>query len=153
MSRVPYLDLSQCQHGYLYFVLASNFHFGVFDQEKNGFVGVREKFGSEYVFCEIHYDANTLFGTACPYLLLEKCDLEDLSTNNTNEGGLNNNIRVFSPFRRLLTREANKEFAAPRKSVVNEPLHNYLLDAEERYQSIPDNFVDFRIFFEFVTGF
>lgn len=40
----------------LYRIRSRNLIFGVYNPEKNGFLGIREKFGSRYVFEEHHWD-------------------------------------------------------------------------------------------------
>ena len=39
---------------------------GVFIKDKAGFIGIREKFGSRYLFMEYHYDTGAPYGTAQP---------------------------------------------------------------------------------------
>lgn len=74
----PYIPLPDCQHGYLYFIRARNFWLGVFNAETNGFVSIREKLGSTFLFTELHWDADPMFGTAQPIRLLEPCPVQDL---------------------------------------------------------------------------
>ncbi len=100
-----YIPLSDCQHGYLYHFRARNFCLGVFNAQTNGFVGIREKFGNEYLFTELHWDADPMFGTVQPIELLEPCPIADLS-----EGEV-----------------VNHNF------VTNAPLFGWLAEANERY--------------------
>jgi hypothetical protein len=45
---------------------------GVFRTESKGFIGIREKFGEEYLFEEYHRDTGPPLGTVRPYEKLEK---------------------------------------------------------------------------------
>ena len=74
MDSIP---LEQCQKGGLYRIRSRNLSFGVFDGN-GGFVGIREKFGSEYLFTEYHWDTGAPFGTVKPVELLEMCPLSDI---------------------------------------------------------------------------
>lgn len=69
-TRIP---LSECKHGYLYKIFSRNLRLGVFDSGDNGFIGIREKFGREYLFTEYHWDIGPPFGTVSPKEELEKC--------------------------------------------------------------------------------
>lgn len=73
-----YIPLLDCQHGNLYHIRARNFWLGVFSSQTNGFVGIREKLGSTFLFTELHYDTDPMFGTAQPTRLLEPCPVQDL---------------------------------------------------------------------------
>lgn len=74
MDSIP---LEQCQKGGLYRIHSRNLCFGVFDGH-GGFVGIREKFGSEYLFTEYHWDFDAYCGTVKPVELLEICPLSDI---------------------------------------------------------------------------
>jgi hypothetical protein len=65
---VNYLKLEECVKGHVYRLIARNFSVGVFDG-RDGFIGIRTKFGSRYLFTEYHYDA-AAFPTARPLKLL-----------------------------------------------------------------------------------
>ena len=73
-----YIKLDSCKHGYTYRISSRNLSFGVYNEEKQGFVGIRTKFGDRYLFTEYHYDTGAPFGTVCPKEELEKCPIEDL---------------------------------------------------------------------------
>jgi len=73
-----YIALEDCKHGYTYRIHSRNLSLGVFNQETQGFVGIREKFGSFYLFTEFHYDTGAPFGTVRPHEEIEKCPIEDL---------------------------------------------------------------------------
>jgi len=72
------IPLTECIHGGFYKIHARNFNYGVFNKNKNGFVGVREKFGNEYLFVEFHYDTGPPYGTVKPHEFLEMCPIENL---------------------------------------------------------------------------
>jgi hypothetical protein len=72
------IPLEDCKHGYVYKIHSRNLLLGVFDSGKKGFVGIREKFGHEYLFCEYHRDTGAPYGTVSPEMEIEKCPLEDI---------------------------------------------------------------------------
>ena len=59
------IPLDQCEKGVVYRLHSRNLAAGVYDGE-GGFIGIREKFDSRYLFTEIHYEASESFGTARP---------------------------------------------------------------------------------------
>lgn len=80
-----YLRHEDCVVGNLYALASRNLTFGVYrGMPEAGFVGIREKFGSEYLFTEYHYDVGKSFGTAQPFVDLGPCPVtslgEDLGT-------------------------------------------------------------------------
>lgn len=72
MSEIESIPLDQCEHGYLYRIRSRNLMTGVFNKESNGFIGIREKFGNEYLFTEYHWDTGAPFGTVHPVEKLAK---------------------------------------------------------------------------------
>lgn len=58
----PRVPLPECVAGRLYKIMSRNLVLGVFDG-KTGFIGIREKFGHEYLFTEFHWDTGPPFGT------------------------------------------------------------------------------------------
>lgn len=66
-NRQPHIPLRSCVDRHIYRIHARNFSIGVFCVEDAGFVGIREKFGSYYLFAEYHWDlgANN-YGTVTP---------------------------------------------------------------------------------------
>lgn len=60
------IPLENCKHGYLYKIDSRNLILGVFNQESKGFIGIREKFGDEFLFTEYHWDTGAPFGTVKP---------------------------------------------------------------------------------------
>jgi hypothetical protein len=65
MKHENYIELHQCKKGYLYRISSRNLSIGAYDG-KEGFVGIREKFGNRYLFTEYHYDQGAPFGTVFP---------------------------------------------------------------------------------------
>ena len=60
-----YLPRESCIKGHLYRIHSRNLSTGVFDGI-SGFIGIREKFGSRYLFREYHWDNGPPFGTVKP---------------------------------------------------------------------------------------
>ena len=71
-----YIPIPECVNGGFYRIDSRNLSFGVYSEKTKGFVGIREKFGDEYLFTEYHYDTGPPFGTVFPEELLERCPLE-----------------------------------------------------------------------------
>ena len=65
MNDDEYIPLDQCEKGAVYRIKCRNFSHGVFDGDE-GFIGVRFKFGHEYLFTEYHWDQGPPFGTVKP---------------------------------------------------------------------------------------
>ena len=61
MNFIPEEDLI---HRRLYRTRSRNLIIGAWDQDKRGFIGLREKFGSHYPFTEYHRNADPHLGTA-----------------------------------------------------------------------------------------
>lgn len=72
------ISLKDCKHGYTYRIRSRNLTAGVFDAQKKGFVGIREKFNHLYLFTEFHHDTGAPYGTVAPQEEIEKCPLEDI---------------------------------------------------------------------------
>jgi hypothetical protein len=68
MERIP---LEECKHGGLYRIHSRNLSLGVFNEQSQGFIGIREKFGCYYLFTEYHWDTGPSFGTVSPVEFLE----------------------------------------------------------------------------------
>ncbi len=61
-----YIKLPDCEHGAVYKIHSRNLSYGVFNKDANGFIGIRSKFGSRYLFTEYHWDTGEPFGTVKP---------------------------------------------------------------------------------------
>jgi hypothetical protein len=73
-ARTDYIPLTECKIGYLYRIHSRNLELGVFDGAV-GFIGIRTKFESRYLFTENHWDSGAPFGTVKPFE--EICKLPD----------------------------------------------------------------------------
>lgn len=74
-----YIPIGECKHGYLYHICCRNLLIGVYNEKTQGFVGIRTKFGHEFLFTEYHWDTGAPFGTVQPVAILEECPIADLS--------------------------------------------------------------------------
>lgn len=89
-----YIPIEQCVKYGLYKIYSRNLTLGVYDGN-GGFVGIREKFGDEYLFTEYHWDTGEPFGTVMPLELIEICSIEpteDMYIDNK----LVNNLELFN---------------------------------------------------------
>ncbi|MBI1803336.1 MAG: hypothetical protein HY033_04815 [Ignavibacteriae bacterium] len=112
-----YIPLSDCKHGWLYKIRSRNLTAGVFREDRKGFVGIREKFGCEYLFTEFHWDTGAPFGTVKPNRRLEQCPLENLDEYCERESG---KPEVNKPlFDWLMEKEG--EHIGPRKITSKQP--------------------------------
>lgn len=69
------IPIDKCVAGHLYIISARNASLGIcnpkgnlFGKEAMSFTISRYKFGSNYLFDEVHWDADDHYGTACPLL-------------------------------------------------------------------------------------
>jgi len=63
---MEFIPLEQCVKGTIYKIHSRNLRIGVFNGD-TGFIGIREKFGHEYLFTEYHYDCGAGgYGTVRP---------------------------------------------------------------------------------------
>ncbi len=58
----PKVPIKDCIPGRVYRIRSRNLSFGVYDG-KEGFIGIRQKFGDRYLFTEYHWDQGEPFGT------------------------------------------------------------------------------------------
>ena len=56
-------SMEALEHRRVYRIHCRNLTLGVWHAERKGFIGIREKFGSKYLFMEYHHDASPTFGT------------------------------------------------------------------------------------------
>lgn len=57
------IDMDALVEREVYRIRCRNLSVGVWDPSQRGFIGVREKFGDNYLFTEYHYDADPHVGT------------------------------------------------------------------------------------------
>jgi len=61
------IPVGKCKRGHVYELRSRNLQFGLFVPEaENGFIGIRQKFKSRYLFTEYHWDNGPPFGTVRP---------------------------------------------------------------------------------------
>lgn len=61
-----YIPLDECEDAAVYKIHSRNLAVGVFVKARNGFIGIREKFGARYLFMEYHWDTGEPYGTVHP---------------------------------------------------------------------------------------
>ena len=71
-----YIPVYELAHGAVYRIHARNFSIGMWDQNAKGFIGVREKFGSRFLFTEYHWDIGGSVGTVKPVEMLIDRDFD-----------------------------------------------------------------------------
>lgn len=79
--REPWADwlgVHELVHGGAYRIRSRNLTHGVWCEKREGFVGIREKFGDLFLFMEYHHDTGGSFGTVRPFEFIEMCPIEDL---------------------------------------------------------------------------
>ena len=69
MGHIP---IEACRDRHIYRLQSRNLRYGVFCKKRKGFIGIRTKFDSRFLFMEYHYDNGPPFGTARP--------IEDIDT-------------------------------------------------------------------------
>lgn len=57
-----FIPMEQCVKGRVYEINCRNLRLGVYDGNE-GFIGIRQKFNSRYLFTEFHFDQGMPFGT------------------------------------------------------------------------------------------
>jgi len=60
------IPLDRCKPRYVYHIKSRNLVAGVYTGEDGGFIGIRRKFGREYLFAEYHCDTGAPYGTVMP---------------------------------------------------------------------------------------
>ena len=63
--------MSDLEDGRVYRIHSRNLITGVWVADTQGFIGIREKFGAEYLFEEYHWETGPPFGTASPITALD----------------------------------------------------------------------------------
>ncbi len=66
-TNIKVIALGDCLDRHVYRLHSRNLSSGVFVEAREGFIGIREKFDSRYLFTEYHYDTGAPYGTAHPY--------------------------------------------------------------------------------------
>lgn len=75
---LEYLTIEECEDGMTYKIDGRNFDYGVYTIKTKSFLGIRHKFGNQFIDSEEHYDCGAPHGTVFPF---EKLDYpkQDLS--------------------------------------------------------------------------
>ena len=69
---------------------------GVYREDRKGFVGIREKFGQQFLFMEYHWDNGEPLGTVKPLECLKRCPIENLNEQiKTPNGDFQDNKELF----------------------------------------------------------
>ena len=64
--KTEYIAITDCKHRHLYQIHSRNLSYGIYNEETKGFIGIRNKFGDNFLFTEYHYDIGSPFGTVRP---------------------------------------------------------------------------------------
>lgn len=80
-----YIPLIECIDRRFYNFSARNFYYGIFNESEKGFIGIREKWGSRYLFTEYHYDTGAPYGTVKPVRLMNVEIPSDMIVNEDSE--------------------------------------------------------------------
>lgn len=64
--KIKYIPLNDCKDRCLYQINSRNLSYGIYNEQTKGFIGIRNKFGHDYLFTEYHYDNGPPFGTVFP---------------------------------------------------------------------------------------
>lgn len=112
-----FIALAHCKDQWLYRIRSRNLILGVFRKDQNGFVGIREKFGYEYLFVEFHWDTGEPHGTVKPLEPLERCPIANLDEDVRNEdGALGANKELFDWLRRKEVQHIGKRKRSLKKT-------------------------------------
>lgn len=76
MNRIP---ITECVNGGFYKIHSRNLISGVYVESCKGYIGIREKFGEEYLFTEYDWETGAPFGTVTPTEFIEMCPIQDLN--------------------------------------------------------------------------
>lgn len=87
-----YIKLEDCKERFLYKIFSRNLSYGVYDGN-SGFIGIRNKFGMDYLFTEYHWDAGPPFGTVHPKE--EICEVPKNIQCKEYDGWKRDNIELF----------------------------------------------------------
>lgn len=145
---MTYIKIADCKHGWTYEVHSRNLTLGVFNAETKGFVGLRSKWGDEYLFTEYHWDTGAPHGTAKPRKEIEECPIKDLRErfdticfrcnravhfvqNDKNGKGSGDWMHVDDPGNCEKNLNKNGNFGSPQ----NDLLFKYLSEVSKRHPS------------------
>ncbi|NDD52346.1 hypothetical protein EBZ39_00440 [bacterium] len=72
MRHKKIILLEHCVDRQLYRLASRNLSLGVYNAAEKDFIGIRQKFNTEFLSSEYHWDTGEPFGTASPLEALEK---------------------------------------------------------------------------------
>ena len=75
-----YLKINELEENCLYDINARHASVGIWLPDRKSFLISRWKFGRNYLFEEIHWDASTNYGTVKPFKKIEKCPIPIIRT-------------------------------------------------------------------------
>lgn len=78
-SNIEPIPMTECLDRHCYRIVSRNLVVGVYKADHQGFVGIRMKFDSEFLFTEYHHDTGPPTGTARAFVDLGLCPIEDLA--------------------------------------------------------------------------
>ena len=81
--RLEYIKIEDLKNGYLYKIMARNASIGIWEERQKWFIISRFKFGTNYIFSELHWDADEHFGTVKPLEEIEKSPFNKFELNNS----------------------------------------------------------------------
>ena len=134
-----YIKIEDCGDGGLYRISSRNLTFGVYKESCKGFIGIREKFGDEFLFAEYHWDTGSPFGTVRPIEFLEACPLEDFREGDSFDAVTNRPVAFDKPIANggkgwyyLDTGEVSQDISPVFKT--NQKLFGWLKEKEAQYR-------------------
>ena len=76
-ASVNQIPQDELKDGGFYKIFARNFSYGVYRAKSKGFIGIRTKFGNQYLDTEYYFESER--GTAFPKKFLEECSVRPIS--------------------------------------------------------------------------
>jgi hypothetical protein len=80
-----YIPIEECKNGCLYHIYARNSNYGIYSEKEKGFIILRTKWKSEFLFVEFHWDTGFPYGTVKPLKEIENSNIENLEYNFLNK--------------------------------------------------------------------
>ena len=146
MYKLPKIPVEELVKGRVYEIWCRNLSYGVWDGEA-GFIGIRTKFGSHFLFKEYHYDKDLNFGTVRGMKDLEvdvPKDIEIKESLGAQDRLTGRPVRFITPTAKIKggwiftdTDESAPEVRA--YSIRNDKLFNFLKELEVKHEG-PDRF-------------
>jgi len=123
-SSAEIIPSTDCEPGYLYWGSGRSIGEpaicrGFNEHQQMQFEGLRNKMGQDFLFTEIHYDDDEMFGTWCPAVKLERAP-EEMNKDETMDWLLQKYIEMLLDRKDWLEMMPNK--------LKSTPTHDYLID-------------------------